>query len=92
MLNVTEVYEDNQKFSLREILVNPDHISHAREDYYVPTRIKETNSLLELNDHVSFTRLFIDRGNMGTEIVIVGSIADINKKFNKLSQKVILKD
>jgi len=91
MLNVIEVYEENRNFSLREILINPDHISHAREDNDFLVRVKESNSL-GIDERARYTRLFIDRGNMGAEIVVVGSIADLNKKFNKLSQKVILKD
>jgi hypothetical protein len=88
---LTEVYEEDRQFFAREVLVNPDHINFAREDSNIMKRLKETGSLKDLDDRAKFTRLFINRGNMGQEILVVGYIEVIFKKFSKAS-KTLLKD
>jgi hypothetical protein len=82
-----EIYEENRQFHIREVLVNVDHINFAREDITLNEKMRDTKTLKELDERVKFTRLFINRGNMGHEMVVIGTIEDLNKKFFK-SHKV----
>lgn len=91
LVTLTEVYEENRIFNFREVLVNLDHVNFAREDPYILLKVFESKSISGLDERVKFTRLFINRGNMGQELVVVGSLEEINKKFLKTS-KTLLKD
>lgn len=91
LATLTEVYEENRRFYAREVLVNMDHINFAREDPNIFIQIFESGSFKDLDARARFTRLFINRGNMGHEMVVFGTIDEVNKKFNK-SSKVLLKD
>jgi hypothetical protein len=78
LVKFTEVCHNNtlttkQDYSLREIFVNPEHVVMIREE----ARMKNLNEqgLLPagLNSEHQFTKLTINRGHTGTEIIVVGS-------------------
>tara|TARA_R100000315_G_C5202642_1_gene119376 strand:- start:593 stop:829 length:237 start_codon:yes stop_codon:yes gene_type:complete len=60
-------------YSLREIFINPEHVVMIREE----KRMKELNESGKvasgLNQNHKFSKLTINRGQAGTEIVVVGS-------------------
>ena len=84
LVKLTEVCNNNaitstQTFTLREVFINPDQVIMIREDF----RLKELNERCLLkeglsNDH-RFSKLTINRGQSGTEVVVVGSPAVIEE-------------
>ena len=78
LVKLTEVCNNgavttNKMYSLREVFVNPEHVVMIREE----KRMKELNEsgkvATGLNKTHQFSKLTINRGQAGTEIVVVGS-------------------
>ena len=78
LVKLTEVCNNgavttNKMYSLREIFVNPEHVVMIREE----KRMKELNESGRVANGLSeahqFSKITINRGQTGTEIVVVGS-------------------
>ena len=78
LVKLTEVCNNgavttNKNYSLRENFVNPEHVIMVREE----NRMKELNEngkvAAGLDRNHRFSKLTINRGQTGTEIVVVGS-------------------
>ena len=78
LVKLTEVCNNgavttNKMYSLREIFVNPEHVVMIRED----KRIRELNEngkvASNLDAKHQFSKITINRGYTGTEIVVVGA-------------------
>lgn len=78
LVKLTEVCNNgavttNKNYSLREIFVNPEHVVMVREE----NRMRELNEngkvAAGLDRNHRFSKLTINRGQTGTEIVVVGS-------------------
>jgi|TARA_R110000824_G_scaffold101450_3_gene241069 hypothetical protein len=92
LIKLTEVcvngtYSTSQNYLLKEVFINPDHVIMIREE----ARIKQLNEQgqvhKDLNPSHEFSKLTINRGNTGTEIVVVGGPSHIETKLNKLHPK-----
>jgi hypothetical protein len=81
------------QFILREIFVNPEHVVMIRED----NRMRELNESgamnirgsEELNRNHRFSKLTINRGHSGTEIVVVGEPHLVESKLKTNSQQLL---
>jgi hypothetical protein len=70
-------------YTLREVFVNPEHVVMIREEARMQD-LREQGYLPEdLNDGHRFTKLTINRGHTGTEIVVVGAPDIIEKSLNQ---------
>lgn len=78
LVKLTEVCHNGtlttqQTYTLREVFVNPEHVVMIREE----ARMKQLNEQgrlpAELDSEHRFTKLTINRGHTGTEIVVVGA-------------------
>lgn len=86
MLKRTFTLEDG--FQLREIVINPEHIVCLRED---EESTEEFKRMLEgderkaqgLHSGCTFTKLTLNRGNMGSEIIVIGTVSEIHGKVNQ---------
>ena len=62
-----------QNFMLREVFINPEHVIMIREE----RRLQELNErgmlAAGLNTDHRFSKLTINRGQMGTDIVVIGA-------------------
>lgn len=94
LVKLTEVCQNGalttqQNYTLREIFVNPEHVVMIREE----ARMRRLNEDGVLPNGLSvdhrFTKLTINRGHTGTEIVVVGAPSTIEETLNK--QKQLLK-
>lgn len=89
LVRLTEVCQNTytvrtaEDYTLREVFVNPEHIVMIREE----SRMKRLNEQGKLPDDLDpshgFTRLTINRGHTGTEIIVVGSPTIIENTINK---------
>ena len=91
LVKLTEVCNNgavttNQVYSLREIFINPEHVVMVREE----KRMKELNEggkvATGLSESHQFSKLTINRGQTGTEIVVVGSPEVVENTLNKGKQ------
>ncbi len=78
-----------QDYTLNEIFVNPDHVIMIREE----ARMRQLNEQGALDKHMSpiheFSKLTINRGNTGTEIIVVGDPKTIETMLNKNTKQIL---
>ena len=96
LVKLTEVcqhgtYSTQLKYSLKEVFINPEHVIMIREEQ----RMKQLNESGELppglDKNHQFTKLTINRGHTGTDIVVVGAPSHVETKLNKnFSSKQLL--
>jgi hypothetical protein len=89
LVRLTEICQNNMltskknNYTLREVFINPEHVVMIREEARMQ-QLKEQGALPDdLNDGHRFTKLTINRGHTGTEIVVVGSPDIIEKSLNQ---------
>jgi len=91
LVKLTEVCHNNtlttqQDYTLREVFVNPEHVVMIREE----RRMRQLNEQGQLPDELSanhqFTKLTINRGHTGTEIVVVGSPQIVETTLNNTKE------
>ncbi len=87
LVKLTEVHCNNalttkSEYSLREIFINPEHVVMIREESRM-RMLNEQGMLPEgLDKKHQFTKLTINRGQTGTEIVVVGSPKIVETTLN----------
>jgi len=87
LVKLTEVCHNTalttqQDYTLREVFVNPEHVVMIREESRMK-KLNEQGLLPEgLDKKHQFTKLTINRGQTGTEIVVVGSPKIVETTLN----------
>lgn len=93
-IKLIELYEQptqqRDKWTLREVVVNPDYIVCLRPDYRATSLLEEGVLPEGLDERQQFTKVQMDRGGGGLDIVVVGAIALIEDKLN-VQQRQLLK-
>ena len=96
LVKLTEVCNNgavttNRMYSLREIFVNPEHVVMIREEQRMKHLNEQGHLPADLKSEHQFTKLTINRGHTGTEIVVVGAPDLVENKLNKPTQSQLLK-
>ena len=91
LVKLTEVCHNNalttqQDYTLREVFVNPEHVVMIREEARMRTLNEQGFLPSELNVSHRFTKLTINRGHTGTEIVVVGAPDVLENSLNNTKQ------
>ena len=88
LVKLTEICQSNtltsnREYSLREVFVNPEHVIMIREE----SRMQQLNEQGVLPSDLSkshqFTKLTINRGQSGTEIIVIGSPEMVESTLNQ---------
>jgi len=98
IIKFVEVYESTRShsndkrrsYSLREVYVNPEQVVCVRTDDSLKTKLLEGKMPEGLDGRQDFSRIYLNRGQVGLDLVVVGSAATIEQKLN-ISQKQLLK-
>ena len=91
LVRLTEVCQNKaltnkNDYTLREVFVNPEHVVMIREESRMQN-LNEQGLLPEgLKSEHQFTKLTINRGHRGTEIVVVGAPATVENSLNTNQQ------
>jgi hypothetical protein len=76
-------------YVLREVFINPEHVVMIREE----RRIKELNERGLLSEGLDtghrFSKLTINRGQTGTEIVVIGAPDLVETKLQKTTKQLL---
>ena len=97
IIKLVEVISDkggtylNQRYKLKEIFVNPKHIVALREDNDMKMSMNEGTLPEGISPQMGFTRLYLDRGQHGLDVTVVGDPAHVQEKLH-LSNKQLLHD
>jgi len=74
-----------RRYSLREVFVNPEHVVMVREEHQMKN-LNEQGMLTEgLDKQHRFSKVTIDKGTTGTEIVVIGDPIAVETALNKNS-------
>ncbi len=77
-------------YTLREIFVNPKHVVCLREDHHTQQLLVEGKLPNDLDNRQKFTKVQLNRGSTGLDVIVVGSPSMIEEKLN-FSNRVLLK-
>ncbi len=75
-------------YTLREVFINPEHVVCLRSDDLTRQRLQENKLPAELDERQEFTRIQLNRGNNGLDLIVVGSPSVVEKKL-KMSRQLI---
>ena len=88
MIKLVEICEvlkssntSQKTYTLREIYINPKHVISLREESSFQQKLTEGNMPKDLDLRQGFTRIALDRGHTGLEIVVVGQPGLIENKL-----------
>jgi|TARA_R100000388_G_C7184342_1_gene130281 hypothetical protein len=70
-----------EEYSLREVFVNPEHVVCLRENDSLKIRLSETKLGKEIHSAESFTKVYINRGQTGLDLDVVGDIVTVQNKL-----------
>tara|TARA_R110002020_G_scaffold173191_4_gene363962 strand:+ start:1665 stop:1916 length:252 start_codon:yes stop_codon:yes gene_type:complete len=80
-----------QTYTLREVFVNPEHVVMVREESRMQQLNEQGMLPSELDKNHRFSKLIINRGHTGSEIVVVGAPEIIETTLNKNKVKQVLR-
>jgi len=91
MVRLVEVYRNStQTYTLREVYINPKHVVSLREDDSIKKKLNEGTLPAGLDDSHRFTRLVLDKGRTGAELIIVGEPKTIQEKMKEKKNELLL--
>ena len=76
-----ETAERTKVYTLREVSVNPTHVVCLREDDSMKRQLQEGLLPPDLDTRQRFTRVFMERGQSGIDLIVVGSPDQIRQKI-----------
>ncbi len=95
LVRLTEVCQNTytvptaEDYTLREVFINPEHVVMIREESRMRSLNEQGKLPKDLDMDHRFTRLTINRGHTGTEIVVVGAPSIIEGTLNNNKKKLI---
>ena len=94
LVRLTEIFANGavttpNTYTLREVFINPEHVIMIREE----RRLKEMNERGVINENLNknhrFSKLTINRGQSGTDIVVIGAPDLIETKLQKNTKQLL---
>jgi hypothetical protein len=76
-------------YSLKEVTVNPDHVVCLREDAHMSQRLNEGRLPDNLDSRQRFTKVYLDRGQTGIDLTVVGSLEQTQKTLGVIQREVL---
>ncbi len=70
-----------EEYSLREVFVNPEHVVCLRENDSLKVRLSDTTLGKNIHPSEGFTKLYINRGQSGIDLDVVGDLTTIRTKL-----------
>ena len=91
VIKFIEIYEStrphsnskSRSYGLREVFVNPEQVVCVRPDEMFQRKLSEGLLPENLDDRQEFTRIFLNRGQVGLDVVVVGTASLVEQKLNK---------
>tara|TARA_B100000287_G_C19982649_1_gene523163 strand:- start:65 stop:340 length:276 start_codon:yes stop_codon:yes gene_type:complete len=82
LIRLTEVKQIYGKYTLKEVMINPKHVVCIRHAEEYQQMLQEGKMPEGLDTRQSFTRLYLDRGQQGIDVVVVGNTEIIAEKLS----------
>ena len=88
IIKLVEIFENSgasnracTSYSLREVYVNPDHVVCLREDLSMRRKLGANLLPEDMNPSQQFTKVSLNRGHAGIDLVVVGPPSAIENKL-----------
>ena len=94
IIKFTEVYENSRSttrgipanphqryFDARTVFVNPQHVVCVREEPNMARLINENQHSKGINPQANFTRIFLNRGQTGIDVVVEGTPSAVQEQL-----------
>jgi len=78
-------------YILRQIFINSQHVVCLREDEHYRQLLSEGRLVEDLSQNQSFTKIYLNRGQAGIDLTVVGSPSVIQEKLGLTLEKQLLK-
>jgi hypothetical protein len=79
----------NKSYTLREVFINPERVVSMREDTGFQSLLSEGELPEGMDDSQTFTRIFLDQGQGGRSIVVVGDPMSVDRKLTEGQRRVL---
>jgi len=89
VVKLVEVYENSKGYVLREVYVNPKHVVSLREDSRLRSKLEEGILPAELRTEHVFTKMTLDKGTTGLEIIVVGPPSTVESKLRSNGRELL---
>ena len=94
VVKLTEVFQvvndaRNSSYSLREIYINPEHVVALRSAADFEQKLNEGQLPSDLDNRQSFTRIYMNRGHAGLDVVVVGNPSVVEEKIIKNTKQLL---
>ena len=93
LAKLTEIYptpmQTGSEFGLREVYVNPKHVVSLREDFRLRSKLEEGVLPAELKTEHVFTKMTLDKGTTGLEIIVIGRPSTVESKLRTSSRELL---
>ena len=77
----TNLKEGGARYTLREVTINPEYVVCVREDSTMRRMLSEGLLPNELSGTHQFTKVYLDRGQTGIDLTVVGDPQVIESKL-----------
>jgi hypothetical protein len=94
LIKLTEVCPNGavttqEQYTLREVLVNPEHVIMIREEARIRNLHEQGLLHSGLDPNHRFSKLTINRGHNGTDIVVVGAPELVEEQLKTSSRQLL---
>jgi hypothetical protein len=95
IIKLVEVFENKKfsqeakRYSVREVFVNPDHVVCLRSEPNYGKLLREGIMPEGLDNRQEFTRVHMSRGQLGLDIIVVGSPSSIEDKLESSKKQML---
>lgn len=89
MVKLVEVVKELATYRLREVFINPKHIVSLREDDNMKKKLNEGKLPDALDERQSFTKVILDKGISGQELIVIGNPVHVEKKLRGDKKEVL---
>ncbi len=98
IVKFTEIYEstnvhsndESRNYSLREVFINPEQVVCIRSDSGFKQKLQEGILPAGLDPRQDFSRVYLNRGQSGLDIIVVGTPSSVEETLKK-NRKQLLK-
>ena len=87
--SLSAAVEPQKSYILREIYVNPKHVISLREENSYKQKLAEGKLPDKLDSRQCFTRVTLDKGHSGLDVVVVGAPSLIESKLNRGERELL---
>ena len=86
----SSIRDYHPKYALRQVAINPSHVICIREDMATAKLLKENLLPQGLDPRSRFSRVTINKGHTGADMIVIGTPEQIQEKLY-ISRKQLLK-